>query len=271
MTATTPPLFRLRRGSAPLLISMPHVGTFIPADMAHGMTDSALRLPDTDWHLEQLYDFVGALGASLITATHSRYVIDLNRPPDDADLYPGQETTGLCPLDTFERQPVYRAGCEPGASDVQGRIDRYWVGYHDMLEAEAERLRKRHATVVLWDAHSICSVVPRLFAGRLPDLNLGSAAGAACDLDLARTLLQIASRHDRYSAVLDGRFQGGYITRYYGRPAEGIHAIQLELAQITYMQEAYPYAFDESRAAELRAVLKEMLHGVLRWLERSSL
>jgi N-formylglutamate deformylase len=269
MTAAATPLFKLRRGNAPLLVSMPHAGTFIPADIAQGMTDCALRLPDTDWHLERLYDFLGALGASAIAATHSRYVIDLNRPPDGTDLYPGQETTGLCPLDTFDRQALYRAGSEPDASEAQRRIARYWAPYHDVLEAEIARLRKRHAAVVLWDAHSIRSVVPRLFAGRLPDLNLGSAAGAACDADLAHTLLQIARRHDRYTAVLDGRFRGGHITRHYGRPAGGIHAVQLELAQITYMQEDFPYTFDESRAAELRPALKDMVQGVLDWLARA--
>jgi N-formylglutamate deformylase len=266
MTTDTPPLFKLRRGTAPLLISMPHVGTFIPAAIASRMTDAALRLPDTDWHLERLYDFIDALGASVIAATHSRYVIDLNRPRDDANLYPGQETTGLCPSDTFDRQPLYRAACEPDAGEVQLRIDRYWLPYHTALESETARLRKRHGTIVLWDAHSIRSVVPRLFAGRLPDLNLGSAAGAACDPHLAQTLLRIARSHPRYNAVLDGRFKGGYITRHYGCPAGGVHAIQLELTQCTYMQEAYPYSFEDRRAANLRPVLTEMLPAVLGWL-----
>jgi N-formylglutamate deformylase len=261
-----PQLFKLRRGTAPLLISMPHVGTFVPADIAQRMTDAALRLPDTDWHLERLYDFTGALGASVIAATHSRYVIDLNRPPDDTNLYPGQETTGLCPLDTFLRQPLYRSGSEPDPTEVQHRIDRYWLPYHTALEREVTRLREQHPAVVLWDAHSIRSEVPRLFAGRLPDINLGSATGAACDPHLAQTLLQIAQSHPRYGCVLDGRFTGGYITRHYGRPVEGIQAIQLELAQITYMQEEHPYSFEATLAADLRPVLKQMLHGVLRWL-----
>ncbi len=267
MTPDTPPLLRLRRGSAALLVSMPHVGTFIPADLAPRMTDAALRLPDTDWHLERLYDFVDTLGASVIVATHSRYVIDLNRPPDDANLYPGQETTGLCPLDTFHRQPLYRTGAEPDPDEVRHRVDHYWLPYHTALRNEAARLREQHAAIVLWDAHSICSVVPRLFPGRLPDLNLGSADGAACDPRLAQALLRIGKRHPTYSSVLDGRFKGGYIARHYGRPADGVHAIQLELAQSTYMDEAHPYPFDERKAAELRPVLQEMLSAVARWVE----
>jgi len=263
-----PPIFKLHAGSAPLLVSMPHVGTFIPAHIAAGMTEAALRLPDTDWHLERLYDFLETIGASVIVATHSRYVIDLNRPPNDANLYPGQATTGLCPLDTFDREPLYRPDCEPDAGTVQQRIEQYWLPYHAALQSELARLRTKHGTVVLWDAHSIRSVVPRLFTGQLPDLNLGSADGKACEADLARGILQSAQHHAQYSAVLDGRFKGGYITRHYGRPSQGIHAIQLELAQCTYMQETYPYAFDDTLAAALRSVLNELLDTALEWLAR---
>jgi N-formylglutamate deformylase len=265
MTNDTAPLFELRRGSAPLLISMPHPGTIVPAQLAARMTDAALRLPDTDWHLERLYDFIDGLETSVILATHSRYVIDLNRPADDASLYPGQDTTGLCPLDTFDCRPIYRGGCEPDAGESERRLRAYWQPYHAALSSELQRLHARHGKVVLWDAHSIRSVVPRLFEGRLPDLNLGSAGGKSCDSVLAEELLRIARSHPRYGAVLDGRFKGGYITRHYGRPAEGIHAIQLELAQCAYMQEEYPYSFDEVRAAELRPVLKQMLQAALRW------
>jgi len=257
--------FELRRGTSPLLISMPHPGKFLPPDIAALLTDAALRLPDTDWHLERLYDFIDELGASVIVATHSRYAIDLNRPRDDRSLYPGQETTGLCPVDTFHREPLYREGRQPDAAEIQRRIDKYWAPYHAALYGEVDRLCERYGRIVLWDAHSICSVLPRFFEGRLPDLNLGSAGGAACDEGLAQLLLQIARSHSRYTAVLDGRFKGGYITRRYGRPSEGVHAIQLELAQLTYMQEEYPYSFDESRAAALRPVLTQMLREVLRW------
>ena len=265
MTTDSRPAFELRPGTEPLLISIPHAGTFVPPDLALRMTETALRLPDTDWHLQRLYDFVDALGASLIVATHSRYVIDLNRPRDDTNLYPGQDTTGLCPVDTFHRQPVYRAGQAPDAGEMQRRIDNYWLPYHVALQSELDRLRAHHQIVALWDAHSIRSVVPRLFEGRLPDLNLGTAGGTSCDERVAQMLLQIAQSHPRYKGVLNGRFKGGYITRHYGRPAAGIHAIQLELAQLTYMQEEYPYSFDEGAAAELRPALTQMLRALLRW------
>jgi N-formylglutamate deformylase len=263
---SVPAVFELRQGKAPLVISMPHPGTFLPEDIAGRMTDAALALPDTDWHLPKLYDFVNDLDASLIVATHSRYVIDLNRPPDDVNLYPGQDTTGLCPLDTFAREPIYQPGRAPDAGETQRRIEHYWMPYHSALESELLRLRQRHAKLVLWDAHSIRSVVPRLFQGRLPDLSLGTAGGASCDETLARPLLQTAQSHGGYSAVLNGRFKGGYITRHYGRPGEGLHAVQLELAQLTYMQEDRPYAFDESRAALLRPLLARLLHTVLSYM-----
>ena len=259
MTAT----FRLTRGTAPLLISMPHTGTFLPREIAARLTEAALRLPDTDWHMERLYDFAGTLGASVIAATHSRYAIDLNRPPDNASLYPGQDTTGLCPLDTFHREPLYLIGQQPNPAEIQRRVAQYWQPYHAALKAELDRLREQHGRTILWDAHSICSVLPRFFEGRLPDLNLGTADGTACDERVSRRILEIARSQPGYTAVLDGRFKGGYITRRYGRPHEAVHAIQLELAQLTYMSEEYPYSFDENRAAALRPVLIEMLNAVV--------
>jgi len=259
--------FEVRRGTDALLISMPHTGTLLPPDMSARLTDAARALPDTDWHMERLYDFVDGLGASVIVARYSRYVIDLNRPRDDTSLYPGQETTGLCPVDTFHREPLYAKGQQPDAAEIQRRIEEYWDPYHAALRSELDRMRARHGRVVLWDAHSICSVLPRFFEGRLPDLNLGSSSGTACDTGLAQLVMEIARNHPRYSAVLDGRFKGGYITRRYGRPTEGIHAIQLELAQLTYMQEEYPYSFDERLAATLRPMLIQMLRETLRWLQ----
>jgi N-formylglutamate deformylase len=255
--------FRFRSGTAPLLVSMPHVGTYVPAELAARMTDAALFLPDTDWHLERLYDFLNALGASVLVATHSRYVVDLNRPPDNANLYPGQDTTGLVPIDTFARAAVYRDGALPTDVEISSRVTQYWRPYHAQLEHELERLRATHGYALLWDAHSIASQVPRFFPGRLPDLNLGTADGASCKSEIEAVVAAVARAAHAYSAVLNGRFKGGYITRRYGQPDASVHAVQLELAEITYMDEAPPYEFDEVRAARLRPYLRAMLEKML--------
>src|SRR3990167_7730879 len=166
------PKFNFHQGTAPLLVSMPHAGVHIPPKIAAGMTEAALKMPDTDWHLEQLYDFLEPLGVSVLCATHSRYVIDLNRPLDGADLYPGQDTTGLCPVDTFHKEPLYQAGQMPDGAEIKVRSAEYWTPYHDQMERELQRIRNEHGIAMLWDAHSICSVLPRFFEGRLPDFNI---------------------------------------------------------------------------------------------------
>src|SRR5450830_109854 len=182
MTAftTDQPAFRLHQGQRPLLISMPHVGTYVPPALAQRLTVEARQVPDTDWHLEQLYGFARDLGASILVATHSRYVIDLNRPPDGASLYPGQSVTGLCPVDTFDDTPLYADGPGPDEAEIAQRREAVWAPYHACLQAELQRLRAEHGVALLWDAHSIRSVLPRFFEGRLPDLNLGTADGASC-------------------------------------------------------------------------------------------
>jgi N-formylglutamate deformylase len=256
--------FTFRAGTRPLLISMPHAGTHLPPALAARFTDEARNVPDTDWHLERLYaDAAEALGASVLVGTHSRYVIDLNRPPDDASLYPGQNVTGLCPIDTFDEAPIYRAGDVPDAAEIAARLDAVWHPYHRQLAAELERLRARHGSVVLWEAHSIRSVVPRFFDGRLPDLNLGTANGASCDPALAQALLGIARAAGAYTAVLNGRFKGGYNTRRYGAPARGVHAVQLEMTQRCYMQEALPFAYLPELAAGVQPVLRRLLEAAL--------
>ncbi|MCU0898487.1 MAG: N-formylglutamate deformylase [Burkholderiales bacterium] len=256
--------YRFRAGHAPLLVSIPHMGTYVPEEIASRLTPAARALPDTDWHLDQLYDFLDEMGASVLMATHSRYVVDLNRPPDDASLYPGQDVTGLVPVDTFARESLY-AGALPDAAEIAQRRERYWRPYHDRLATELARLREQHGYVLLWDAHSIASRVPRFFDGRLPDFNLGTGGGTAADPALAGALLSAVASARGYTAVLDGRFKGGYITRRYGDPASRVHAIQLELAQETYMQESPPYAFDESRAAQVRPHLRRLLETLLAW------
>jgi N-formylglutamate deformylase len=261
--------YRYRRGSSPLIVSMPHVGTFIPHSIGRTLSDCAARRPDTDWHLPRLYDFAGELGATVITATHSRYVVDVNRPPDGANLYPGQDTPRLCPIDTFHSEPLYRGGSEPGEADIAARLDRVWKPYHRRLAREIERVKAEHGAAVLWDAHSIASQVPRLFEGRLTDFNLGTADGKSCDPGLAHELLVALSRHSGYTSVLNGRFKGGYITRQYGNPAARVHAVQLEMSEVIYMEESSPYAFRRDEAARVRGILREQLWIALDWVNRS--
>lgn len=256
-------IFTLERGSAPLLISIPHRGTQIPCALADEMTPIAKRTEDCDWHLEKLYAFARSLGASILTPAYARYVIDLNRPPDDASLYPGRDTTGLCPIDTFDKASLYKPGHEPSREQIDARRAMYWQPYHDALAGEIDALRHAHGRVLLWEAHSIRSVVPRFFDGRLPDFNFGTADGASAAPGLAEHLARIVERDGRYSTVANGRFKGGYITRRYGSPAQGVHAVQLELTQCSYMEETPPFAYDETRANQVQPLLRELLTGAL--------
>lgn len=253
----------LTEGTIALLVSFPHAGTHIPAGLARRMTPEALLRADTDWHLPRLYAFVRELGASTLVPHCSRYVIDLNRPPEDSNLYPGQDSTGLVPVDTFRKQPIYRAGEEPTAAEIVERRELYWKPYHDALEAELERLHAAHGTAVLWDAHSITSVLPRFFEGRLPDLNLGTADGRSCATAVQAAAEAVLRAQRDYTHVTNGRFKGGYITRHYGRPDEGIHALQLEMCQATYMDEAAPFVYRPELAAQVQPVLARLLDAVV--------
>ena len=266
---TTEPPFRFRQGTRPLLISMPHVGTFVPPALATRLTNEARGVPDTDWHLERLYSFADELGASVLVATHSRYVIDLNRPPDGASLYPGQSVTGLCPVDTFDNTPLYRDPTDaPSDAEVEARRDAVWRPYHAQLSRELARLKAQHGMAALWDAHSIRSVLPRFFNGQLPDLNLGTADGTSCAPALATQLLAIGREAAGYTAVLNGRFKGGHITRQHGQPAQGIHAIQLEMTQSSYMMEHPPFDYLPDLAAGIQPHVRSMLEAVLAFVER---
>ena len=252
--------FQLHRGSAPLLVSLPHDGSEIPGDIAARMHERARAAPDTDWHVARLYAFARELGASILVPRHSRYVVDLNRPPDDVSLYPGQNTTGLCPIVQFSGDPVYTGDLHPTPAEIQARIETYWRPYHRALEAELQRLRTQHGRVVLWEGHSIRGECPFLFEGRLPDFNLGTADGASCSPGLQDRLVSILSQADGYDFVVNGRFKGGYITRHYGDPANGIDAVQLEISQRIYMDED-SFAWDDGRAARTQAVLRALLEA----------
>ena len=256
-------IFTLHRGSAPLLVSLPHDGSAIPDALKARMTPAARGAPDTDWHVSRLYAFARELGASILVPAYSRYVIDLNRGDDDTSLYPGQNTTGLVPLVRFTGEPIYLQDAEPDAGEVAARVERYWRPYHQALRGELDRLRALHARVVLWEGHSIRgSGLPFLFEGRLPDLNLGTATGASCSHALQARLEAVLAAQTDYDWVANGRFKGGHITRHYGAPAEGIDAVQLELSQRTYMDEA-SFEYDEVKAARLQPLLRRLLAATL--------
>jgi len=263
-----PAPFVFHQGTQPLLVSMPHAGTYVPPTLAARFTEEARQVPDTDWHMERLYAFAKDMGASILAATHSRYVVDLNRPPDGASLYPGQNVTGLCPVDTFDDTPIYTRGDVPDDSEIAARRDAVWAPYHAQLRAELDRIRAQHGVAVLWDAHSIRSVLPRFFEGKLPDLNLGTADGASCSPALAQELLAIARSAPGYTGVLNGRFKGGHITRHYGQPERNIHAVQLEMTQCSYMQEALPFSYLPEVAAGVQPHLERMLKAVLAFAAR---
>ena len=256
-------IFDLIQGDAPLLISVPHAGTCVPKDIEDRLTAKGKELSDTDWHVDRLYRPFTDLGATLITANYHRTVIDLNRPRDGKSLYPGQAVTTLCPVDTFEGEPLYLDGQEPSAEEIEERAVTFWEPYHEAIGRALARLRQSHDNVTLWDAHSIHNRIPRLFDGQLPDFNFGTNDGAAARAGLGEGLLKRVSEDGRYSAVLNGRFKGGAITRGFGDPENGVSAVQLEMAQDCYMDQGAPFAWRADKADEVQVVLRGLLDSLV--------
>lgn len=241
--------------TSPLIVSMPHNGSHIPEDIAVTMTEVGQRSTDTDWHIQRLYQpILDKLGCSWLAATHSRYVVDLNRPEEDETLYPGQDVTGLFPTTSFDREPLYLDG-----PDTEGRVAGYWRPYHQKLQSLIEETHKTFGFAILWEAHSIKNIVPRFFEGRLPDLNFGTNDGKSMRADWMDFLLEPVQAQSDFDHVVNGRFKGGYITREYADPMKNIFTIQLELSQETYMDQTYPFTFDEAKADQIRPLLHHML------------
>jgi len=267
-----PPWLTVRRGAAPLLLSMPHTGTEIPAALEPRFMSPWLARKDADWWIELLYDFAVDLDASIVRTSISRSVIDVNRDPSGASLYPGQATTGLCPSETFDGEALYRNGTAPGAPEIAERRAAYFDPYHDAVAAEIARLREKHQKIVLYDCHSIRSAIPRLFEGTLPTFNIGTNSGASCDPALADAVAAHCAASGM-GYVVNGRFKGGYITRAYGKPDKGVHAVQMELACRSYLPEpegppeptTWPPAYDAAYAAPVRASLREILAACVRF------
>jgi formiminoglutamase len=255
----------IHRGTAPLVVSFPHTGTDIPGEMQDGFISLWQAQRDADWWVDRLYDFAAGLGATTVRTRISRSVIDVNRDPSGASLYPGQATTELCPTTDFDGDPLYRDGHAPDDAEIARRTKLFFEPYHGTIEAEIARLRQSHANIVLFDAHSIRSRIPRLFEGELPQFNVGTNSGRSCAPELTQAV-EAACASSGDSLVVNGRFKGGWTTRHYGEPANGVHAIQLELSCRGYIDEPeypapenWPVQYSEARAARLRAVLKMVL------------
>jgi N-formylglutamate deformylase len=255
----------VQRGEEPLIVSFPHTGTFIPEELEQGLISPWLARKDTDWDIDRLYNFAAELGATVVRTAISRTVIDVNRDPLGTSLYPGCAMTGLCPTTTFDGEALYRDGAKPGAEEIARRRQFFFDPYHAALSQEIARLRRKHHRIVLYDAHSIRSTIPRLFSGTLPNLNIGTDNDRTAGKGLVRDI-EARCGTSKFSHVANGRFRGGWTTRHYGNPTGGIHAIQMELACRTYMDEPsyvtsnnWPPAFHEARANEIRALLKDIL------------
>jgi len=256
--------FVFSEGKIPLLVSFPHNGSHIPEDVAQTMTSAGKSSRDTDWFLDRLYDFHELVDASLLVASQSRYVIDMNRPKNNESLYPGQTTTGLVPLTRFDGKLVYET--EPTEDELQRRIREVWLPYHQQIESELSRMTEQFGVAVLVEAHSIESELPRLFEGQLPDFNIGSNRGTSCNSGITDAVMNVLRNQDQYSHVLNDRFVGGYITRHFGDPANDRHAIQFELAQSTYMDETAK-VWDQKKADQVQPVFRKIISGIKQWLK----
>ncbi len=247
------------RGDSPLVLGLPHTGTYVPPDIKARLNDRGRELADTDWHIDRLYD--GLLpGATTVRATFHRYVIDANRDPSGVSLYPGQNTTTLVPLTDFDGHDIWDQ--PPSEAEITERRETFHAPYHAALEAELARVKAIHGIAVLYDCHSIRSHIPFLFDGVLPDMNLGTNGGTTCAPQIEAIAHEFAASSP-YSTVLNGRFKGGWTTRHYGRPAEGLHAIQMELAQSTYLTtESPPWSYDDRKATRLRRWLSDILDAI---------
>lgn len=263
----TKAIFEFHRGQLPLLISVPHAGTEVPPELQHRFTSVGQRLPDTDWHVDRLYDFARGMGASLLIANYSRYVVDLNRAPDSRPLYERAPTSPVCAAVTFTGESIYLSNQTPTAAEVRDRVETYWRPYHTQLEAELKRIREQFGYALLWDAHSVASEVPGLFEGVLPELNLGTRDAASCPKRIGDALLDLLTDDGEYGAVLDGRFKGGYITEHYGRPSEKVFAVQLELAQRAYLEEGAHPDWQPDRAGRAQELIARLLGKYLKLAE----
>lgn len=249
-------------GNRPLVLAQPHGGTRIVPAVFNSLNEKGRALIDTDWHIDKVYDGL-VKDITVVRSNIHRYVIDVNRSPDNESLYPGQNTTGLCPLTDFDGNPIYQPGAAPDSEEVEHRRVHYHKPYHDALAQQLRRLRRKHEEVILYDCHSIRSQIPFLFEGVLPHFNIGTFNGRSCSNRVEQAVVEVCKNAAGYNTAVNGRFKGGWTTRHYGNPGSGIHAIQMELAQCAYMQEFPPWAYDEKKSSRLRSILSVILETLV--------
>ncbi len=244
----------------PLLLSIPHCGTMIPQDLRDQYKPDFIHKPDdTDWFVDQLYDFAPSLGITTISAVYSRWVIDLNRDPENKPLYSdGRIITSLCPSTNFlgealyldERPSVHEA-------ETQRRLQLYYWPYHEKLDALLDDLKSEFGKVLLWECHSIRQRVPTISSEKLPDLILGDVDGESASPAIIETAYNCL-KESSYSLSHNFPFKGGYITRKYGLPLKNQQAIQLEMTKINYMDDTET-SFHPNKAEQMKALLKTTL------------
>lgn len=251
----------VKQGDSPIVLAMPHTGTYVPEKVMSSLNTTGQGLSDTDWHIDKLYAEL-LPNASIVKANFHRYVIDANRDPSGQSLYPGQNTTGLCPLTDFDGNKLYNHGSEPDDAEIESRRLSFHAPYHRAIEQQLANAKERHGVAVLYDCHSIRSLIPYLFEGKLPDFNIGTFDGKSCDARLSEAVENHCRHSAPYSSVLNGRFKGGWTTRHYGQPQNNVHAIQMELSQCNYMEEQAPWHYKPEAAEQLRNVLMPMLEAL---------
>lgn len=270
MSATRPEWLTVEARKAPLIVSLPHAGVDLPPDIEAACVSPWRARKDADWWIDRLYGFARDLDATIVHTAISRTAIDVNRDPSGVSLYPGQATTELCPTTTFDGEPLYKPGRAPDAAEVARRKATYFAPYHAALAGEIARLRDIHPRIVLYDCHSIRSVIPRLFDGALPNFNIGTNSGKSCDPALQTAVEAQCARTD-FSWIANGRFTGGWVTRSHGNRQAGVHTVQMELACRGYMREeagpvgegAWPTPYDPVYAQPMRDALTLILKSCL--------
>lgn len=249
----------------PILLSVPHCGTQFPDELKGDFMPELAKAPDdTDWFVDELYNFASTYGIDIVSAKYSRWVVDLNRDPKSKPLYnDGRIITGLCTTTDFHGNSIYKQN-EPDENEIRRRVDLYYTPYHNKIQEMLDALKKEFGKVLLWDAHSIRQFVPTIRKEKFPDLILGSSDETSAHAGLIQAALDGLGT-GTYELSHNHPFKGGQITRSFGRPSENQHALQLEMNKILYMDDK-ELQFAPDRANNVRKVLKTTFENLIETL-----